>query len=77
MEKMIHARLDQESYDLITKLRRNTNWNDSEIVRNGIKALAESYISPKKKKIIGVGKFSSGVNDLGSNKKHLKDFGKK
>jgi hypothetical protein len=26
--------------------------------------------------IIGVGRFRSGVPDLGSNKKHLKDFGK-
>lgn len=77
MGKMIHARLDDESLKLIAKLRLKTKLNDSEIVRNGIKALAELSIPPKKKKIIGIGKFSSGISDLGSNKKHLSLLGKK
>jgi len=31
---------------------------------------------PKSRKIAGLGKFSSGVPDLGSRKKHLQDFGR-
>jgi len=30
----------------------------------------------KTRKIVGAGKFSSGIKDLGSNKKHLKNFGR-
>jgi hypothetical protein len=33
-------------------------------------------IRQPKKKIVGLGKFRSGVRDLGSNKIHMKGFGK-
>jgi hypothetical protein len=29
----------------------------------------------RKRTVVGVGKFASGVSDLGSNKKHLRGFG--
>jgi hypothetical protein len=31
---------------------------------------------PRKRKIIGLGRFRSGRSDLGSNKQHLQGFGK-
>jgi hypothetical protein len=44
-------------------------------VREGLRALEASYVRRKKLQIIGLGKFSSGLTDLGSNKKHMKGFG--
>jgi hypothetical protein len=39
--------------------------------------LAGAVESPAaRQKIVGIGKFSSGLPDLGSNKKHMKDFGR-
>jgi len=64
---------------IMRRLRRRHGWSDSDIVRNGIRALADAELPPSKgytARIVGVGKFSSGVNDLGSNKRHLDDFGK-
>jgi len=41
-----------------------------------LRVLEASYLRKKKRGVIGLGKFSSGVSDLGSNKKHLSGFGK-
>jgi hypothetical protein len=41
---------------------------------DAVRILPESQ--PKTRKIAGLGKFSSGVSDLGSNKKHLRGFGR-
>lgn len=41
-----------------------------------MRVLESSYLRRKKRGVIGLGKFRSGVPDLGSNKEHLRDFGK-
>ncbi|HEY4362395.1 MAG TPA: hypothetical protein VGN17_15575 [Bryobacteraceae bacterium] len=45
-------------------------------MREGIRLLAASHPAPATPRIAGLGKFSSGLPDLGSNKKHLKGFGR-
>jgi hypothetical protein len=45
-------------------------------VREGLRVLEASYLRRKKLGVIGLGKFQSRIPDLGSNKKHLRDFGK-
>jgi hypothetical protein len=76
MSTIIHARLDAETNSLRSELQKRLGWSDSQIVREGIKALS-SLIRPNGKcKIVGVGRFKSGIRDLGSNKKHLQGFGK-
>jgi hypothetical protein len=45
-------------------------------VREGLRVLEASYLRRKKRGVIGLGKFSSGTPDLGSNKKHLGGFGR-
>ncbi len=57
-------------------LIRELGWSPSQIVREGLRVLAASYLRRKKRGIIGLGKFASRVPDLGSNKKHLRDFGR-
>ena len=57
-------------------LVRELGWTPSQVVREGMRVLEASYLRRKRRGIIGLGKFRSGVSDLGSNKKHLRDFGK-
>lgn len=75
MGKIVHARLDPESERILERLRRRTGWRDSEIVRRGIKTL-EGFSSGPAKKVVGLGKFRSGIRDLGSAKKRLHGFGR-
>jgi hypothetical protein len=72
---MVHARIDAETEKLLKDLERRLGWNDSTIVREGIKALAGLMVPLGKREIIGLGCFQSGVDDLGSNKQHLRGFG--
>jgi len=57
-------------------LVRELGWTPSQVVREGLRVLEASYLRRKKKGVIGLGRFSSGVTDLGSNKEHLRDFGR-
>lgn len=75
MSSVIHARLDRDTDTLRDQLRKQLGWSDSEIVREGIKALSPLVRNRGKRKIAGLGRFKSNVTDLGSNKKHLQGFG--
>jgi hypothetical protein len=76
MVKTIQARLNAEDVRRLEDLKLSMGLSDSEVVRRSIKLLAGC--SPRKRgaRIIGLGMFASGINDLGSNKAHLKGFGK-
>lgn len=76
MSRIIQARIDEETESLLSQLQLRLGWSDSQIVREGIKALGMLSAPTQRKKIVGLGKFSSGVTDLASNKRHLKGFGK-
>jgi len=73
--KIVHARLDPESEKILERLRRRTGWRDSEIVRRGIRTLS-GFAGGSPRKILGLGKFRSGVRDLGSSERHLRGFGR-
>jgi len=53
-----------------------TGWSPSRVVREGVHLLAACHGVPSAKQVIGVGRFASGLPDLASNKKHLRDFGR-
>ena len=55
---------------------RELGWTPSRVVREGLRVLEASHLRRKRPGIIGLGKFKSGVPDLGSNKKHLRNFGR-
>jgi len=76
MRSAIQARLDEPSRKRLSALMRELGWSPSQVVREGLRILEASYLRRKKRGIIGLGKFRSGVSDLGSNKKHLKDLGR-
>ncbi len=72
----IQARLDDQSRKRLAVLVRELGWTPSRVVREGLRVLEASHLRRKKPGIIGLGKFKSGVPDLGSNKKHLRNFGR-
>jgi ribbon-helix-helix CopG family protein len=77
MARVVQARLDDDTERMLDELRRRTRLSDSELVRRGIRSLAVLPPSGRGPKVIGVGRFASGVRDLGSNKTHLKGFGRR
>lgn len=76
MAKVIHARLDDNTEKLLLQLQRDLTRNTSEIIRDALRALASITPESASKRIVGLGQFQSGKEDLASNRKHLKDFGK-
>ncbi len=76
MPAAIQARLDDRSRKRLAVLVRELGWSPSQIVREGLRVLEASYLRRKKRGVIGLGRFCSGVSDLGSNKKHLRGFGR-
>jgi predicted transcriptional regulator len=75
MRSSIQARLDPESQKALERLAGRLGWSPSKIVREGIRLLESCYGQSAGQRIAGLGKFSSGIRDLGSNKRHLKGFG--
>jgi hypothetical protein len=72
---MIHARLDPETERMLRRLQQRFGWSDSQVVREGIKVL-NGLTERGQSRVAGLGRFSSGIPDLGSNKTHLKGFGR-
>lgn len=75
MPLSVQARLDPETQRALDRMVRHLGMSPSAVVREGIRLLAVSQQAPVRKKIIGLGKFRSGISDLGSNKRHLTGFG--
>jgi hypothetical protein len=76
MSRIIHARLDVQTERLLREIERRMGWSDSQVVREGIKALHVVLGPRRSRQIVGLGRFRSGIRDLGSNKAHLKGFGR-
>lgn len=75
MTKVIQARLDPETDRIRKQLQKQLGWTDSQVVREGITLLSPLIKTKGKRKIVGQGKFNSGIPDLATNKKHLEDYG--
>ena len=68
--------LDDRSRKRLAALVRELGWTPSQVVREGLRILDAIRLRKKKRGIIGLGKFRSGVSDLGVNKKRLRNFGR-
>jgi hypothetical protein len=79
MAGTVHARLDETTRRLLARLKRQRGWTDSQAIREGIRVLAERVLrlDTAAATVIGLGKFESGVSDLGANPRHLNDFGRR
>ncbi len=76
MKASVQARLDEETQAALDRLVRRHGWSPSEVVREGIR-LVEKHHAPPRRKLIGIGRYDSGVSDLATNKKYMVDFGQK
>lgn len=76
MSSLVQARLDDECQKIMKHLMKETGWTPSQILREGLKVLAACHVTGGKRTIYGQGKFSSGIHDLASNKKHMEGFGR-
>lgn len=76
MGSTVQARLDGATQRELTRLARTLGCSPSKVVREALRQLAAAHPTKERLRIIGLGKFASGIPDLGSNKKHLKGFGR-
>jgi len=76
MSLTVQARLDERSRKQLARLVKELGWSPSRVVREGLSLLAACRLKPARRRVIGAGRFASGIPDLGSNKKYLKDFGR-
>ncbi|MBZ5591782.1 MAG: hypothetical protein LAP39_06075 [Acidobacteriia bacterium] len=75
MKATVQARLDADAQRRLQQLVRELGWSPSRVVREGLQLLSACH-GRARGKIVGMGKFRSEFRDLGSNKAHLKDFGR-
>ncbi len=75
MKTSVQARLDPESSEALEKLSRRLGLSHSEVVRASLRLMLKQHAAPKGIKIIGAGKYASGIGDLATNKKHMEGFG--
>ena len=77
VKSAVQARLNAEDRQLLDELVRDLDWTPSQIVREGLRLVREAHPTVSAaERIIGIGKFSSGIPDLATNKKYLEDFGR-
>jgi hypothetical protein len=60
----------------LQRLVQHLGWSPSRVVREGVQLLAACYGAPSQKRVVGIGRFASGLPDLGSDKKRLEGFGR-
>jgi len=77
MRTVVQARLDSDARKTLDALVRRLGWSPSEIVREGIRLVAACHPALTRPRVVGIGMFDSGIPDLGSNKRHLEDFGRR
>jgi hypothetical protein len=78
MKAYIHARLSEEDRIVLERLKHTTGRSESEIVRHGLKLVAEAEDRQRSALDLAgrsAGRFKHGPKDLSSNKKRLEGFG--
>ncbi len=78
MKTYIHARLGEDDRVVLERLKRSTGRTESEIVRRGLRLVAEEEGRRRSALDLAgrsVGRFRKGPRDLSTNRKHLEGFG--
>ena len=76
MSRVVHIRLDPPTEAILERLTRETGRSPSELVRESLLQMARATPAAETPEIEGLGAFASGKRDLGSNKQHLRGFGR-
>jgi len=77
MKMVVQARLDEETKAALDRLVQRRGWTTSRVVREGIRLVEKRHASAPRRKLIGIGKYDSGLPDLATNKKYMEGFGRK
>jgi hypothetical protein len=77
MKTTLQARLDRRTQVLLDRLVRHTGWSQPRVLREAVTLLGARFGLSPRKRIIGVGRFASGISSQGSNTKHLNGFGRR
>lgn len=77
MTTTVQARLDEETQAALDRLWRQHGLKPSDAVREGIRLLDKHHTLPARPRMIGIGKYDSGIPNLATNKKHMEGFGVK
>jgi len=75
MKTSVQARLNEETQAALDRLSRSNGWTASRVIRESILFMDENRATKPRPKMIGIGEFDSGIDDLATNKKHLEDLG--
>lgn len=75
MKTVVQARLDEEAQAALGRLVRTNGWTVSKAVREGLLSLDGQAEKARPIKIVGLGKYDSGISDLASDKRHLAGLG--
>ena len=76
MKEVVQARLDPEARQALDRLVRHLGWSPSKVVRESLRLMSRHHSTAPRRQVLGVGKFESGISDLGSNKRRLAGFGR-
>lgn len=76
MKTSVQARLDPEARQALDGLVRRLGWSPSRVVRESLRLMSRHHVGAPRKRVLGVGKFDSGLTDLGSNKRRMEGFGR-
>ena len=79
MKSFVHARLSKAERIVLEQLKRATGRTESEIVRRGVRLVAEEEGRRRSAlELAGrsVGRFTKGPRDLSANTRHLEGFGR-
>jgi hypothetical protein len=70
MRSSIRLHLDEDFWKIAERLVTELGWTPSKVAGEALRIFAG------RRRIIGFGKFKSGISDLASKKAHLKGFGR-
>jgi hypothetical protein len=70
------VRLDDEIQADLEGLAKHLGVSQSEVMREGIRLMKQKHKPQPRRKLIGVGIFSSGLTDLSTNPKYMEGFGR-
>lgn len=76
MSVTIRIPLDEDSRKRLYRLVRTLELRPSQVLCEALRTLESTRLRKRKGGLIGIGQFSSDQTDLGSNKKHMRGFGK-
>ncbi|TAN23013.1 MAG: ribbon-helix-helix protein, CopG family [Acidobacteria bacterium] len=76
MGSSVRATLDGKTSDALERLVARLGWSRSEVIQAAIQQFEASRPTASRHRVIGTGRFKSGIPDLATNKQHIADLGR-